>query len=59
MNEPEIDIELEYALSVTETALAKMADEARLRILERLFDKYCLHCGREQGEWSCQCENDE
>jgi hypothetical protein len=40
-------------------SLEQLTDDERRSLFEALFDAYCPHCGTEQGERYCQCNNDD
>lgn len=46
-------------LAKVQAHLATLTDEQRLEFIHELASGYCLHCGRHDPDFRCQCWNDE
>ena len=59
VKEKQMNTETDTPISVLRSRMEIMTSQARMDILERLFDGYCTHCGdKHPDDGKCQCWND-
>lgn len=59
VKEKQMNTETDTPISVLRSRMEIMTSQARMDILERLFDGYCTHCGdKHPDDGECQCWND-